>query len=67
MSNVCYEALPYHRMGSPKYEYIGRNYLLAESKLDEDVMQRINRLIQSEFSHLRSENNAEQKDMASRG
>jgi len=67
MSNVCYEALPYHRMGSPKYEYIGRNYLLAESKLDEDVMQRINRLIQSEFSHLRSENNADQKDMASRG
>jgi hypothetical protein len=53
-------------MGSPKYEYVGRNYLLAESKLDEDVMQRINRLIQSEFSHLRSENNAEQKGMASR-
>ena len=62
MPNVSYEALPYHRMGSPKYEYIGRNYLLAESKLDEGVMPRINRLIQSEFSHLRPENNAAQRD-----
>ena len=61
MPNVSYEALPYHRMGSPKYEYIGRNYLLAESKLDEGVMPRINRLIQSEFSHLCPENNAAQK------
>lgn len=33
--NVSYEPLVYHRMGQPKYEYLGRKYLLAEIKADE--------------------------------
>jgi pyruvate formate lyase activating enzyme len=55
LPHVFYEPLPYHRMGSPKYEYIGRDYgIPADAKLSDDIMPRINRLIQSEFSHLRS-------------
>jgi pyruvate formate lyase activating enzyme len=33
--NVGFEPLAYHRFGQPKYEYLGRNYLLAEIKADE--------------------------------
>jgi len=33
--NVSYEPLVYHRMGQPKYEYLGRKCLLAEIKADE--------------------------------
>ena len=33
--NVSYEPLAYHRLGQPKYEYLGRKYLLAEIKADE--------------------------------
>ena len=34
--NVSFEPLAYHRFGQPKYEYLGRKYLLAEIKADED-------------------------------
>ncbi len=33
--NVGYEPLTYHRFGQPKYEYLGRKYLLAEIRADE--------------------------------
>lgn len=33
--NVCFEPLAYHRFGQPKYEYLGRKYLLAEMRADE--------------------------------
>ena len=33
--NVTYEPLIYHRFGQPKYEYLGRNYPLADIKADE--------------------------------
>jgi pyruvate formate lyase activating enzyme len=33
--NVRFEPLAYHRFGQPKYEYLGRKYLLAEMKADE--------------------------------
>jgi pyruvate formate lyase activating enzyme len=39
---VTYELLPYHRMGQPKYEYLGREYALVEAVLDEGVMARLN-------------------------
>ena len=32
--NVRYEILPYHRLGQPKYEYLGREYSLVGVKLD---------------------------------
>ncbi|MBP2628566.1 MAG: glycyl-radical enzyme activating protein family [Firmicutes bacterium] len=32
--NVHYEILPYHRLGQPKYEYLGREYGLDGIKLD---------------------------------
>lgn len=35
-ANVDYELLAYHRMGQPKYRYLGRDYRLGDSKLDDD-------------------------------
>ena len=34
MPAVTYEVLPYHRLGMPKYEYLGRTYLLGDATLD---------------------------------
>jgi len=42
---VSYELLPYHRMGTPKYEYLGREYPLGDAVLDDEVMARLNRLL----------------------
>ena len=39
--NVEYELLPYHRMGQPKYEYIGKTYAFADAKLDDALMTRL--------------------------
>lgn len=36
--NVNYELLTYHRLGQPKYEYIGREYPMGDVKLDEEKM-----------------------------
>ncbi|MGN1038445.1 MAG: glycyl-radical enzyme activating protein, partial [Mailhella sp.] len=36
--NITYEALTYHRMGQPKYAYLGRAYLLEGMKADEELM-----------------------------
>lgn len=47
--NVKYEPLPYHRLGSPKYEYIGRDYPLGEIKLDENKMDTIRSLVKNNF------------------
>ena len=43
--NVEYELLPYHRMGQPKYEYIGKTYAFAEAKLDDALMARLVALV----------------------
>ncbi|WP_338833573.1 4-hydroxyphenylacetate decarboxylase activating enzyme [Moorella humiferrea] len=34
-SNIEYELLPYHRLGIPKYEYLGKEYPYGDVKLDE--------------------------------
>ena len=39
--NVKYEVLTYHRMGQPKYGYIGRPYLLEGVQADEAFMRHI--------------------------
>jgi pyruvate formate lyase activating enzyme len=50
--NVSYEMLPYHRLGSPKYEYMGRTYPMGEAKLDDEVMAKLSAMIRKEYSHL---------------
>lgn len=39
--NIRYELLAYHRMGQPKYEYIGRTYPYEGASMDETVMQKL--------------------------
>lgn len=42
MFNVDYELLAYHRMGSPKYGYLGRNYSLgAEKNLSQEKLEEL--------------------------
>ena len=38
--NIAWEPLPYHRMGAPKYAYLGRKYEV-EGTLDEDLFRRL--------------------------
>lgn len=45
--NVRYEALTYHRMGQPKYGYLGRPYPLEGVKADEAFMKRLNTILQA--------------------
>ncbi len=39
--NIEYELLAYHRMGQPKYAYLGRRYELDDVKADEARMRRL--------------------------
>ena len=39
--NVKYEVLTYHRLGSPKYGYLGRPYLLGDVKADDAFMKQL--------------------------
>jgi pyruvate formate lyase activating enzyme len=59
MPNVWFEALDYHRMGKPKYEYLGLEFPMADRKLDAETMKQIHHLIRSEFPHLRSPGRSE--------
>jgi pyruvate formate lyase activating enzyme len=43
--NVRYELLPYHRLGQPKYEYIGKEYVLDNATLPKEKLEKLNRLI----------------------
>jgi pyruvate formate lyase activating enzyme len=62
MPNVCFEALDYHRMGKPKYEYLGLEFPMGEQKLDEEKMKQIRLLIRSEFPNLCAPKSAENSD-----
>lgn len=44
--NIRYEVLTYHRMGQPKYAYLGRPYALEGVKADEGFMKRIRLMLQ---------------------
>lgn len=46
-SNIRYEVLTYHRMGQPKYAYLGRRYELDGVKADEAFMKRIRTILNS--------------------
>jgi pyruvate formate lyase activating enzyme len=59
MPNTWFEALDYHRMGKPKYEYLGLEYPMGDQKLDEEKIKRIHQMIRSEFPQLRSPGSVE--------
>lgn len=42
--NIDYELLAYHRMGQPKYGYLGRRYELEGATLDEALMKNLNEI-----------------------
>lgn len=44
--NIEYELLTYHRMGQPKYSYLGRRYELDDVKADEARMEQLRELAQ---------------------
>lgn len=46
-SGVRYEALTYHRMGQPKYGYLGRPYPLEGVRADEAFMKRLNAMLKA--------------------
>jgi pyruvate formate lyase activating enzyme len=54
MPHTWFEALDYHRMGKPKYEYLGLEFPMGDQKLDDAKIMRIRQMIRSEFPHLRS-------------
>lgn len=63
MPNTWFEALDYHRMGKPKYEYLGLEFPMGDAKLDDEKMRRIRTMIRSEFSHLCSPKTAESENL----
>jgi pyruvate formate lyase activating enzyme len=42
--NARHELLPYHRLGTQKYMFLGREYLLGEKTLDADLFRQFNRM-----------------------
>jgi pyruvate formate lyase activating enzyme len=42
---VTYEVLPYHRLGTPKYEYLGREYALGEAVLNPATEKTVKELV----------------------
>lgn len=42
---VEYEALEYHRMGQPKYDYLGREYEIKETALADGLYEEISKLV----------------------
>ncbi|WP_434510657.1 (2S)-3-sulfopropanediol dehydratase activating enzyme [Desulfitobacterium sp. AusDCA] len=45
--NVKYEILPYHRLGQPKYYYLGREYSLAGVQLDNERFNKLKEIVNS--------------------
>jgi pyruvate formate lyase activating enzyme len=42
---VTYEVLPYHRLGTPKYEYLGREYPMGKASLDPATEKAVKELV----------------------
>lgn len=47
--NVEYELLPYHRLGKPKYEYMGREYGMGDEKVNDNIIQSLTALVKKQF------------------
>ncbi|MCU0563946.1 MAG: glycyl-radical enzyme activating protein [Desulfobacterales bacterium] len=58
LPNVCFEALDYHRLGKPKYEYLGMEFPMGDAKLQDERIAEIRRFIRSEFPDLRAPSSA---------
>lgn len=52
LPGVAYEVLPYHRLGTPKYEYLGRDYPLGETLLNPVTEKAVKELVR-QFSDSR--------------
>ena len=50
LPNVELELLPYHPLGQPKYEYMGRVYPMGNATLDDEKMHKLNQLRKTNFS-----------------
>lgn len=48
--NVDYELLAYHRMGQPKYQYLGRDYPLGDRKLADDGFKALKELAKARLA-----------------
>ena len=46
--NVSYEALPYHRLGTQKYMFLGREYPMGDVSLPAGVAQRFQHVVDEE-------------------
>jgi pyruvate formate lyase activating enzyme len=63
MPHTWFESLDYHRMGKPKYEYLGLEFPMGDRKLDEEKIRRIREMIRSEFPGLRPPEAVENGDI----
>jgi pyruvate formate lyase activating enzyme len=52
--NVDYELLAYHRLGQPKYCYLGRDYPLADVVLDEARLKALDQMAKERMANRRS-------------
>jgi len=54
MPNVRYELLPFHRMGKPKYEYLGNSFPMSDEPLDDKIFRGLYSMVSEEFTRLLS-------------
>jgi pyruvate formate lyase activating enzyme len=45
LPDIAYEVLPYHRLGTPKYEYLGRDYPLGDAMLNAETEKMVRELV----------------------
>jgi pyruvate formate lyase activating enzyme len=50
--NLRYEMLAYHRMGKPKYGYLGRDFEISEPSLAEGSLTQLKKMVRQRHPHL---------------
>jgi len=58
--NVEYELLAYHRLGQPKYCYLGRDYPLADVVLDEARLKALDQMVKERMANRNSSQGQEE-------